>query len=655
MDGPIELPADANPLTVQQLFQTLQSAVSSQQLQIRVGGQQLQTWEREKGYYSLLQDIFIDRSLPYDIRHLAIIQLKNGIDKYWRKTAASAVSQEEKQYIRSRLLDAGVDEADHQLGLQNALVISKIVRFEFPTDWPDVITSIVARLRSATVPGANPGHLPRLLLILLRIVKELSTARLQRSRASLQSVTPEIIYVLGRIYIEKVQRWRTFLTQGGDDEGGAMDDLEQSLLAVKVLRRLLIAGYEFPNRDKDVQEFWVVTRDQFGDFLGLVTRDDALAPHVTQLLGKILIQLAKLHVDMAKTHPAAFALLPDSVGLTRAYWGLVFQFGLDFGSKFAVLPSAVQSSGDVDDGKPLTERLSLQGLLLCRSCVKMACSPTKSFKYRHEQEREEQKQSIDLIKSDLLTDELVRQVMEALVTRFFVFRESDLRDWEEEPEEWEAREEGEGDAWEYSIRGVSEKLFLDLIIYYKDSLVQPLLAVFLSVSSPGTDNILFKDSIYTAVGLAASVLQRDLDFDAFLTSTLVAEVQTQQPGFNVLRRRIAILLGQWTPVKIAGANRSVVYQIFAHLLNADDPLNDEVVRITAGRQLKHVADEWEFAAAPFLPYAPDVLGRLMALIREIELTETKMALLNTVSVIVERMEHHITPFAEEIVALLPPL
>lgn len=34
-----------------------------------------------------VQDVFVDYSLPLEVRYLAIIQLKNGIDKYWRKTA----------------------------------------------------------------------------------------------------------------------------------------------------------------------------------------------------------------------------------------------------------------------------------------------------------------------------------------------------------------------------------------------------------------------------------------------------------------------------------------------------------------------------------------------------------------------------------------
>ena len=134
----------------------------------------------------------------------------------------------------------------------------------------------------------------------------------------------------------------------------------------------------------------------------------------------------------------------------------------------------------------------------------------------------------------------------------------------------------------------------------------------------------------------------------------MSEVQIQQPSYIILRRRIAIILGQWLPIK-EGLNRPIVYQIFQHLLNKDDKLNDPVVRITAGRQLKNIIDPFEFVAEPFMPYATSLLGALMSLIEEVEIPETKMALLNTISVIVVKMEHHISPFADQIISLLPPL
>jgi len=56
-----------------------------------------------------------------------------------------------------------------------------------------------------------------------------------------------------------------------------------------------------------------------------------------------------------------------------------------------------------------------------------------------------------------------------------VFTPRDLKQWEQEPDEWEKTQEGAGDDWEFSIRTCAEKLFLDLIINFKEDLLQPFL------------------------------------------------------------------------------------------------------------------------------------------------------------------------------------
>jgi hypothetical protein len=148
----------------------------------------------------------------------------------------SAVNKEDKSTIRSRLLESAVNEADQRLALQNALVVAKIVRFEFPNDWsvdvvvvdspmhaylthlrPDLFQQLLQILRASTDPNAYRLQLPRALLVVLYIVKELSTGRLLRTRQNLQSVAPEILNVLGTIYVNKVQNWQAFFRDGGDD------------------------------------------------------------------------------------------------------------------------------------------------------------------------------------------------------------------------------------------------------------------------------------------------------------------------------------------------------------------------------------------------------------------------------------------------------
>ncbi|CZR55420.1 related to nuclear transport factor [Phialocephala subalpina] len=650
----IEVPGEAAPLTPQQVYLALQSAGSSQQLSIQTGTQQLQTWETHKGYYSLLQAVYLDKSLPSEIRYLAIIQLKNGIDKYWRKTATNAISVEEKAQIRAILLEGGIAEAENNLALQNALVVAKVVRIDYPLDWPDVLTNLIKILRTAN--HTNQLHLRRGMLILLQVIKELSTARLRTSQTRLQSVTPEIVFLLNEVYNEKVGIWVSFLNGTGEDEGGAMDAMENSLFAIKILRRLLIAGYEQPHHSTDVQQLWEHSQVQFGQFLDMVSRDPPiLVSPAKDLVEKHLVQFSKLHTQMSNTHPASFALLPSSLDLVRAYWGLVAKFGESYGSKTQDFSAkALRKDESMKDQRPVMEKLCLKGLNILRACLKMVFSPAQSFKYRSAEVKQEQQDAAALIKTQLLTNELVGQMASTIVTKFFVFRQVDLEEWEEDPDEWEIREEGGGDTWEFEVRPCSEKLFMDLVINYKHLLVQPLLSFFNSVAG-GESDVVTKDAVYTAMGLSAAVVHHSFDFDSFLTSTLVNDIQQTGPGYKVLRRRIAILLGQWISIKISEANRPLVYQIFQHLLKAEDETNDQVVCVTAARQFKAVTDDFGFDGEKFLPYAPDILSRIMALIQEVENTETKMAILDTIRMIALRLESSIAQFSDQIVSILPGL
>lgn len=83
----IEAPGEAAPLTAQTLLHVLSAAASTDRHQVTSGTKQLQQWERSPGFYKHLQSVFIDTGLPVNVRYMAVIQLKNGIDKYWRKTA----------------------------------------------------------------------------------------------------------------------------------------------------------------------------------------------------------------------------------------------------------------------------------------------------------------------------------------------------------------------------------------------------------------------------------------------------------------------------------------------------------------------------------------------------------------------------------------
>ena len=434
MNFAIEVPAEANPLTDQTLFHVLQSASSSDRQQIKSGAQQLQNWEKFPGFYSSLQSLLLDKSLPFEVRYLSVIQLKNGIDKYWRKTATNAIKKDEKDLIRSRSLNSGINEPDRRLALQISIVIAKITRYEYPHDWPDVLNSILEQLQPSSAGALNALPLSRTLLILLYTIKELSTAKLQRSRASLQSAAPSIVKVVGNVYVGRFKAWITFLTAGGDDEGGALESIEISLLALQILRRLMVSGYDFPNRHAEIQDIWRILVLHFGQMLALVHESSfLLGANPKKSIEKHLVQISKLHVNMAQSHPVGYALLPDSTALAKAYWGLACQYGETFGSQTPSPSAKIGSDGDAEEGgPPMMEELTLKGLLLIRACLKMVFNPMQTFRYLKDEDKEERKASRELMRDDLLSGEFAREVMETLVTRFFVFTTRDLKEWEEE-------------------------------------------------------------------------------------------------------------------------------------------------------------------------------------------------------------------------------
>lgn len=653
--GVIELPGEANPLTEDFLIHILKGAASSNPQQIQTSTKQLQTWETQKQFFVHLQSAFLDPRLPLEVRYLAIIQLKNGIDKYWRKTANNAISPDDKAVVRNRLIPSVISVGDQRLALQNALVVAKIVRFDWPNTWPDILPELMDILRFST-REPNPLALSRPLLTAKHIVKELSTGRLRSTKVSLQSVAPELLNVVGTIYFERIQHAMIGLTSGDVEETFVQQGLEQALLAVKVARRLAVTGYEFPNRAAEIQQL----NDLATNYLKELFRITYEAPVVMQdltrdLLQKNMLQVAKFHVEMAQMHPVAFVLL-NGPTLIQLYWGLVSNFGESFGSKTAEV-STIRRDGDAsaDDGASVFEKVCINGLLVIRACLKLVFSPVQTLRFSKDEKREDEKKEAVATLKEVFTDDFISTIMDQLVRRYFVLREQELAEWQDEEEEWARREEGEGEDIDTSIRVCAEKLFLDISINYKGLIVQPLVAAFQAIANPKNEDILLKDSIYTAIGLAAPVVYEHIDFDAFIQNTLIIEVRKQQLAFKILRRRIAILLGQWISIKVSETSKPTVYEIFKLLLAKDDALNDQVVRITAAKQFKNIGDAWEFDPSQFLPFAPDILSQLMSLIQEVELSETKLALLNTVSVLAERLEHHITPYADRIISLLPPL
>lgn len=164
-----------------------------------------------------------------------------------------------------------------------------------------------------------------------------------------------------------------------------------------------------------------------------------------------------------------------------------------------------------------------------------------------------------------------------------------------------------------------------------------------------------KDAVYSAIGIAAPILEKKFDFNSFLTTTIISDLQQQDPMYSIVRRRIAITLAQWVVVDVDEERKPLVYEIFNMLLDPSTELNTQSVRITAGKRLQDVVGAMFFSQTAFAPFTASIMSRLLDLIRSVELAETKMAILHTVSTIISQMDQAVNPFAEQIVIILQTL
>ncbi len=412
---------------------------------------------------------------------------------------------------------------------------------------------------------------------------------------------------------------------------------------------------DYPHHNELVQEFWVYHRRTSASSWHLSAATRACRLLTKTWLGGIFY-----------SSPSSISTCATLTRQVLLYSPILFRLFSPIGALFPALPKSLRNPKAFDKvpskdpaQSPRSRGRSPRDLLLrvcfsSRAVLLWSSRPTQTFRYRTAEFKKEQDEAASLIKANLLTNDFVAQAVNVIITKLLIFRESDLRAWDEAAEEWESQERTQGDAWEWQVRPCAERIFMDLLIHFTDLLGPPLLQYFQTAMSPDAD-IISKEAVYTAMGCAVQSIYKAFDFDAFLASTLVKDAQIQAPLAKVLRRRIAILVSLWMPVNIADQSQPLVFEIFRHLMTSDDPINDEVVRITAARQLKWIVDDILFKPELFQPYAANILSQLIGLLGEVDSDETKLTILETVRAVVNRMDTLVAQFGKDLITVLPTL
>jgi hypothetical protein len=563
----------------------------------------------------------------------------------------SLILDSEKAQLRPRILECGIQEPDRRLANLIALSAAKIARLDFPAKWPDVISDLISRIRQYSNPefeNSYPIQLRRALLMVLSITKEIAQTRIGLGRSKLSAYSAELLVLCGSIYFQSFQPSLIESTLRDPSNLGLLEaSMEQSLLAIKIIRKLFLVMDDLRSNDT-VKEFWNRSLPDFQTVLQMVLSDRSSSSQdhsAILLLHKNLRQMAKLHVQVVKDKPTDFTLLQnDNFDVVRLHWQLASLLGQQYATAagFSPITQPIQSLDGLSESQTtLIDKLGLQALLLLRASIKMIVLPGKGLRYRTPEEKERDQKATERMREVVFTDSSILELINHIVMEILLLQPKDLQEWEDDPDEWEKKEELGSEDYEFASRPCAEKLLLDLIMHFKDISIPEILKMASDVTADGYSTVLKKDSVYCALGLSAPFLDRILDFKALLISNLVPEVQIQEPQYKILRRRISILVGQWAIVSMTSDCTPIYFQIFQYLLNRNEALNDQVVRVSAGRQLALAVDAYECEAQDFLPYAESILTELLSLIQEVDVAETKMALLNTISVIVQRLEHEV--------------
>ncbi|XP_051847133.1 importin-11 isoform X1 [Antechinus flavipes] len=600
------------------VLHVLTQATSQDTSVLKPAEEQLKQWETQPGFYSVLLNIFTNHILDINVRWLAVLYFKNGIDRYWRRVAPHALSEEEKATLRAGLI-TNFNEPVNQIATQIAVLIAKVARLDCPRHWPELIPTLI---ESVKVQDDLRQH--RALLTFYHVTKTLASKRLAADRKLFYDLASGIYSFACSLWNHHMDTFLQHISTG--DEAAILNSLERTLLSLKVLRKLTVHGFVEPHKNMEVMGFLHGIFERLKQFLEC-SRSIGTDNVCRDRLEKTIILFTKVLLDFLDQHPFSFTPL--------------IQRSLEFAVSYVFT--------EVGEGVTF-ERFIVQCMNLIKMIVKnYAYKPSKNVEDSSPETLEAHK-----IKMSFFTYPTLTEICRRLVTHYFLLTEEELTMWEEDPEGFTVEETG-GDSWKYSLRPCTEVLFIDIFHEYNQTLTPILLEMVQTLQGPtnveNTNGILIKDAVYNAVGLAAYELFDSVDFDQWFKNQLLPELRVSHDRYKPLRRRVIWLIGQWVSVKFKSDLRPMLYEAICNLLQDQDL----VVRIETATTLKLTVDDFEFRTDQFLPYLETMFTLLFQLLQQVTECDTKMHVLHVLSCVIERVNMQIRPYVGCLVQYLPLL
>lgn len=602
--------------------------------------EQLKIWQEfhlvDGTLHLMYQSAYLDLSNPINVRWLAVINFKRIVEKEWKK-----LPDEVKLEIRSKVLD-NLDESNKNLCIQNALAISRMARIDFPANWESmlddfngVLTNTFMNCNNNAVSNSNEKiKLYNLLLILNQVVKTVSGARIGKCRTEFQKKSASMFATLNQIYTTFSNIWFTNLNEDSLNEDDLAEVMAISYMCSKVLRRLLVDGFQQPHLNENCNAFFNLSLSQF---LELIKDKQRLANLISQqiITTKIVLGYMKIFFKLKGVwENDVYQLL--LFNQQNVQWLVISLMGfLNDNGEY------LYSTTDDNDVYQIFYKLGVYSFRILSSIMQY-CSPKNKVtitKYRSDTDAVKdikEKLNLEIFNNSSFS----LQFINLLISYYLKLTPKDLELMNDDAEEW-ANEELELDA-SFNIRKSSEFFFIGLLTYYQEN-TEPILVERLnSIDPKNTQDYLAVDALYTMFELGTSILEKQINIDTILLNILLPLVSFDNNNNNnnnasaifkvIIIRKICGIISNWVE-NITEDNTKVT--LYSFLLTSLQLFGENpIVSSSSLSCLISLVEDTVFQKELFKPFVSPVIEIILSkVLPNITLIHTRINVLKSMNII----------------------
>ena len=446
------------------------------------------------------------------------------------------------------------------------------------------------------------------------IIKELASKRLASDRRVFEEISLRLFESLEELCYQNVNVFKSTHQQQQQDSS-ASRALDVAILTAKILRRILVYGGKGYEENSGQIRYLKWCIGQVPHFVSIV-KNRAVGGGAKMKVERFAVLLMKTMSDFEDNHHASILpVLHDMLLLCLQYVMSNRGEGV----------SGTTESGDTDKLVIYSGNLLRS---LCRRFTKL----------------KEASPCTDMLLNTITVDNL-NVLAHHVVMNYFPLTRTELDEWTNDPEGFVNTDAGE--SHKFLLRPCMETLYAGLFYGFKQHMVPFALQLIkettnfnlaeLTAVSGGEEQLLKVCAIFKAVGLASYELYEEIDFDAWFSTTLLDLFRLpshDSRSYSIIQQHVLWMIGEWIDVKFSKANRLQLYDLVSAILIAKE--TDLVLKLTACKTLRIALDDFDFVLEDFERFVDGIFPALCGLLVEVEECDTKMMVLNLISLTIQR-------------------